>query len=273
MIPDQPQTIGDILHSAWCGKAYLFAGAGLGIVIGAVLMIIIVPQYSARMIIAPPAQAADERSLTFLNANASLPVTSVSSRVSRDYTKFQQTFREVSAARILMKYQGVMEAVNKSGPFIFSGNAGIETPDEFSDYIKDHVTMEPVGPTSSLILSYRHPDPEFAAKFLQHLHKITDEMIRNDARDQTEARMVYLQKALKEAYNPDNRKALADQLMIEEHQRMMISMGEPFSAELIEPPSSSSKPVWPKAGVIFPACILMGAFFGFLLFLMKLEKK
>ena len=273
MIPDS-QSLPEILKSAWAGKRYVLTGAALGLLLGVGLQFSLVPHYQAKMIIAPPSQSSEDRSLTILNENAaSSRQMSVSSQVSRDYTKFQQTFREVSASRILGKYQGILNAVNQDRLFKFSRGGDIETAAELSDYIKAHVTIDPLGASTSQVISYSHPDAAFAEKFLRHLHKISDEMIRNDARRQTETRIAYLQKALREIDNPDHRRALTDQLMLEERQMMVISMDEPFSAEIVEPASASAKPLWPKASIILPVCVFMGLVLGFLVFSLKENKR
>lgn len=273
MIPADP-SLPDLLKSAWQGRGYLLCGALAGIIIGTALQLTLTPQYEARMIIASPSQSSDDRSLTILNENAtSSRMMSVSSQVSRDYTKFQQTFREMSASRILAKYQGILEAVNKDRIFSFSSEGDIKTAAELSDYIKSHVTLDQLGATTSQIVTYRHPDPAFAEKFLRHLHKITDEMIRNDARHRTETRIAYLQKALREVANPDHRKALTDQLMLEERQMMVISMDQPFSAEIVEPASASGRAIWPRAGVILPVCMVIGFFLGFLVFSLRNNRR
>ncbi len=260
----------DLMRAAWKGRSFVFAGMICGVLVAIFLMFTLTPRYEAHMIIAPPAQGNEEKSLTVLNGNPqAFPQMSVSNQIPRDYTKFQQSFREVSVARIFSKYQGILDNVNKDTIFRFMPGPDVKTPEELSAYIKNHVVIEPVGATSSFMITFRHPDAQFTEKFLGHLHKITDEMIRNEARVQSENRIAYLQKALQEAYNPDHRKALADLLLLEERQKMLIAMDQPYAAELVEPPSASPKPVWPRGSVIVPFCLLIGAFFGFLMFSFK----
>ncbi|PZP53940.1 MAG: hypothetical protein DI586_10470 [Micavibrio aeruginosavorus] len=268
------KSLSDTLKLCWSGRVYIGIAMAAGLLLGVFLQLTLTPRYEARMIIGSPTQSGEERSLTILNENAaSSRMMSVSSQVSRDYTKFQQTFREVSASRILAKYQGLLDALNRDTLFSFSTGPEIGDPASLSSYIKRHVTIDPLGATNSQVITYRHADPLFAEKFLRHLHKVADEMIRNDARRQTETRIAYLQKALREVQNPEHRKALTDQLMLEERQMMVISMDQPFAAEIIEPSSASSKPVWPRWGIVLPVCILIGAFLGFLLFTIRQDRK
>ena len=249
------------------------SGMAIGCAVAGLLVISLTPKYEARMIVAPSAQGSVERSLTVLNDTpSSSRTTSMSSDLPREFIKFQQTFRENSAARVLAKYQGVLENVKKDSVFRFTSGPDIKSSVEFSDYIKTHVTMDNLGATTSQIITYRHPDPAFAEKFLRHLHKISDEIIRNDARMQTDARIAYMQKALVEAYNPDHRKALTDELMREERRRMAISMEEPFAADVMESAVSSAKPVWPKLSVILPLLALLGGFLGFVIYSLRQPK-
>ncbi len=266
-MPTGEKSLSEVLRLAWTGKNYVFSGLIAGLLTGCILQFTLTPLYEARMIIGSPMQSGEERSLTILNENAaSSRMMSVSSQISRDYTKFQQTFREVSASKILAKYQGLLTSVNHDRIFGFSSGPEISDPRSLSGYIKSNVKMDPLGATNSQVITYRHPDPIFAEKFLRHLHKVADEMIRNDARRQTETRISYLQKALREVENPEHRRALTDQLMLEERQMMVISMDQPFSAEIIEPASASLKPVWPIWNILIPVCLMVGAILGFLLF-------
>ncbi len=258
----------DLVRIAWRARSYILAGACAGFALALVLLLILTPVYEARMIIAPLDQS-EERSLTVIDNNVSAARTSVSNQIPHDYTKFQQTFREASAAKILAKYDGILAGVNRDRLLRFGASPDIATPAQLSEYIRKKVRLDNIGATASQTIAYRHPDPKFAEKMLGHLHKIADEMIRNEARQRTEGRIAYLQKTMNESYNPEHRKILTDLLLQEERQKMFISMDHPFSAEIIEPPSSLAKKVWPCGSILFSLCLLAGAFLGFLAFSVK----
>ena len=259
----------DLMSMAWRARLAIIAGAATGALIAFILMKVVTPVYEARMIIAPLGQASEETSMAVLSSSpASSREISVSSQLPRDYIKFEQTFREASVAEILFKYAGVVQKIEEDRFFRFT-ERGITAPEELSDYLREKIAIRQLGATASQLVTYRHPDPVFARKLLQHTHKIADELIRNATRSETETRVAYLQKASRDAYNPEHRKALTDLLLLEERQKMLITMDHPYAADIVEPPAVSAKPVSPKATLIFPVCILAGAAFGLIGFAVR----
>lgn len=259
-----------LLEKAWAGRQKIAIGAASGLIFGFIFYFSLTPVYESSMIIAPRNLASEERSMNVLSdGSSSSRGFSVSSEIPREFIRFQQVFREPTAAAGVVRLKEVQSRLENDSMFHFSSDLGLTTADEVSRYLKRSVTLRQIGPTSSQLISYRHPDPVFAARFLMDLHRVTDEMIREDAKQQTEKKIIYLQNALQENYNPDHRKALVDLLMLEERNRMLVSMDRPYAADIIEPASVAAKPVSPKAAVIFPAFVLIGAFFGFLYFLFR----
>jgi hypothetical protein len=120
-----------------------------------------------------------------------------------------------------------------------------------------------VGNTYLRRIQYSHPDPKVAVNLLSALIKTTDEMIRDQVRDQTDERISYVKNQLEEITHPQHRKALISILMEQEQVRMMVNMDEPFAASVAEPPSSTSRPHWPKQTLFYPALIFVGAFLGY----------
>ena len=261
-----PDSLIGILHQAWQGRRSITVGICAGFVTGLLIFFCLTPVYEATMIIAPRSQASEERSMNILNdGSQSARGLSVSNEIPRDYIRFQQVLRENSAAKKLTSKPGIIESIRQDRKFRFTGRNEISVED-VSRYLKENIVLRPIGPTSSLLVSYKHPDPVFAKKMLDELHQVTDEMIRDDADRQTTKKVEYLQNALNSNYNPDHRKVLTDLLMLEERNRMFISMDQPFAAEIVEPATSSAKPIWPKAFIILPVFLFLGACGGFLYF-------
>ncbi len=265
------ETLIDWIKAGWRERRFLGICAGCGLLIGAVIVLILRPQYEARMIVAPAIHDYQEK--VFASQKFATPMAERSAEtLSREFTKFEQVFREVSTARALTKHLKLLESVNHDGVFRFTheniGDAG-----SLSNYLKREIKITPLGATSSRLLSYRHPDPLFAALLLKSIQEETDRLIREEAKTRSKARVAYLQKELQSAYNPEHRQALADLLMAEEREHMLSNMDAPYAADMIEPPSVSLKPVWPKASVILPVSFILGLIAGFVMMGAGLNRK
>lgn len=267
-----PDSLIGILQQAWQGRRPVAIGACAGLVSGLLLFLSLTPVYEATMIIGPRSQASEERSMNVLNdGSQSARGVSVSSEIPRDFVRFQQVLRESSAGKKLAAKPGMLKSIGDDKRLRLWGREEISAQD-MSDYFKKHVVFRPIGPTSSLLITYKHPDPVFAKSLLENLHRVTDDMIREDADRQTVKKVEYLQNALASNYNPDHRKVLTDLLMLEERNRMFISMDQPYAAEIIEPAASSAKPVWPKVFIILPVFTFLGACAGFIYFYFRQPK-
>ena len=124
--------------------------------------------------------------------------------------------------------------------------------------------MEHLGTTPLRRISYKHPDPVFAASFLRKIHLVADQLIRRDRRRQSQSRIDYLQDTLQKTVNPDHRKGIANLLMQQEHIQMLANLDEPYAAIVVEPPTSTPKPVWPDKPLLFAAFACMGALVGYM---------
>jgi hypothetical protein len=167
-------------------------------------------------------------------------------------------------ARLLLEDTTIKTGLSHDRPFIFSKDISNLAPEEFSQYLRRKIDNEPVGGTSMRKLIYLHPNRDFAAYLLRRLHRLTDELIRNTVRSETQDRIAYLQKAIDNTGNPDHKRALTNLLMEQERIKMLVSIDQPYSARVIEPPAAGIKPHWPDKFIIFPGFLFIGLFFGFL---------
>lgn len=261
-----PDSLTDLLRKAWQGRRMIALGACGGLIAGCLLFISLKPVYEATMIIAPRSQASEERSMNILSdGSASARGLSISSEIPREFIRFQQVLRENSVALQLSENSAFLDKIEEDTQFRFSVTNDV-TKSDLSRYLKKKISLRPMGATSSLLVSYRHPDPSFAQEMLNKLHRVTDDMIREDANRQTIKKIEYLQGEIASNYNPDHRKVLTDLLMLEERNKMFIAMDQPFAADIVEPATASPEKIWPKAFIVIPVFMLLGSIIGFFWF-------
>jgi LPS O-antigen subunit length determinant protein (WzzB/FepE family) len=267
---DTEPTLGDVLHAIWRAKISIFIGAALGVLVAAILLTLSVPQYRAEMLVGPAerqASGSDIKALLPDNSSFAVQylVSSLGSRDSTDFMRFEQTLRGTATARILMEDDKIKNGAAMDRPFTTSPKESLKTPEHLAAYLSKNVIIETVGTTPMRRIIYRHPDPTFAVYLLTRLQQIGDGMIREDVRTTAENRAQYLEKELETTANPDHRRALTALLMEQEHVRMLLSIDEPFAAMIAEPAAASPKPDRPRKSLLVASFMMIGAFLGYAL--------
>lgn len=260
-------TLSDVLKSAWRAKFYILSAGIIAALVAAAYISLSTPRYRAEMIIAPADGYAlgDYASSASVDRSIALPFwrPMEPEGISTDYYRFVYTVREPSVASILLKDKAVIAGVAQDDKDLHDLSADRWTPALLSAYLTRQVRAEPVGATALRRLSYTHPDPAFAEAVLRKLHLVADQMIRRDRRRDSQARIDYLQTMLAKTNQPDHRKGITNLLMQQEHIQMLANLDEPYAAIVVEPPTASARPVWPRPVLIFPAAIMAGMVMGF----------
>jgi len=253
----------------WRAKIFVVLGILVGAVIAFGFGAVAVPHYKAQMIVSPanPINGAEVSSL--LANNNSFATNYVLQRIgaglSSDFLRFENSLAGVPVARILLEREDVRRALARDKSFSFQDADMTWSPEKFALYIDQRVHIDPVGATALRRLRYYHPDPEFAATFLMLLHGVTDNLIRQTIRARTEERVQYLKQAAAETLNPEHRRALTSLLLEQERLKMLVSIESDYTAEVVEPASSSHRALWPDRRFMFAVCMMFGAVLGFLI--------
>lgn len=259
-------TLADFLKNLWAARIHITLFAAVFAIIAFFVLLLSTPLYRGSMIVAPADGYAlgDYASSVSDGESMNLPFWRPSDQegVSTDFYRFIYTIQGTAVAAILLRDQSVLSGIARDGSF--SDKAGDWTPEELSEYLSRKIKVEHLGTTPLRRISYRHPDAAFAAAFLRKIHLVADQLIRRDRRHQSESRIEYLQSTLQKTANPDHRKGITDLLMQQEHIQMLANLDEPYAAIVVEPPSSSPKPVWPDKALLFGVFILIGGGIGYL---------
>lgn len=256
-------TLADLLREVWRARAHIVLGCALGVVLASALILLAVPHSRAQMLLAPanPMSAQGHESVQTGQAQGE------TLRASDLYfERFQAISRGAVVASLMLRNPEIVAGLEADRAFSFSRPAGIARPEGMAEYIARRVTFASVGETPVRAMRYSHPDPAFASFFLQKLHAVTDGVIRHAVRREVAERISYLQQEAQKAVHPDHRRALTNLLLEQERLKMMASIDQPFAALVVEPAFSSSRPVWPDAVLTLGAFAAVGAFCGFVLF-------
>lgn len=234
---------------------------------GAILLALAIPHYKSTMIIAPASPMTGAESSSLL-ANDNLfalryLVQRIGAGGGSDFQRFENVYTGPSVARILLKDPRIEQGLNADKTFTFSKGEGSWNAEKLSEYLKDRVKLASVGTTASKKLVYKHPDKEFGEYFLSGLHRISDNLIRQNIRTDAKARVEYLREAVQSLNNPDHRRTLTTLLMEQERLLMLVSIDQPYAASVIEPASSTVKPDWPNFYLVYIGFIFLGMMAGF----------
>lgn len=270
------QSLSDLVNMLWQARLFLLVGGLLGLAGSMVYAFAATPLYRAEMIVAPADGYAlgDYASSSSVDRSISLPFwrPAEPEGISTDFYRFIYTVQEPSVAAILMKDKKAVTGVRRDSARLARIPSEQWKPSQLSEYFHKRVKVEPVGATVLRRLSYTHPDPEFAADMLRKMHLVADQMIRRDRRRHSQSRVDYLQQALAKTTHPDHRVGITRLLMQQEHIQMLANMDEPYAAIIVEPPSATPRPVWPRWPLLLSVATLMGMAIGFFTWSLWREK-
>jgi hypothetical protein len=118
-------------------------------------------------------------------------------------------------------------------------------------------------------VSFRHPDPEFAGRFLMALHQGVDRDLKRRALARADSNIAYLEEKLRTVSVAEHRAALTDALGEQERIRMLAGSGAPFAAEPVGEVTVSDRPTFPRPALFLVGAALVGAFLGSLVVLVR----
>lgn len=246
------------LAMAWGMLAGLCAALGF--------FMLAVPHYRAHVVLAPanpisgaeaPAPAGNENWFAL-----KLVMQQLSESNINDFGRFEQMIAGQAVAAALLQEASVRQGLTQDRALIFWHAQTPRNPAEMADYLRKRVRLEPVGATMMRRMVYLHPNPAFAAAFLQHVHHAADRIIRDNVRRDTQQRIDYLQQALSRTLNPDNQRALTNLLIEQERLRMLAAIEQPYAAAIIEPAAPSARSRWPDKPLMVAVLMALGAAAG-----------
>jgi LPS O-antigen subunit length determinant protein (WzzB/FepE family) len=258
-------TLADLIRDMWASKYHILIFGLLFAFLALIFILFSTPLYRASMIIAPADGYALGDYASSQTEGEALTIPFWRPReadgISTDFHRFVFTIQGPAVAAILMKDPSVISGIARDGSW--SSKADDWSAEELADYLQKNIKVQHLGATPLRKISYRHPDPDFAAAFLRKAHLVADQLIRRDRRRQSETRIKYLETSLQKTANPDHRRGIASLLMQQEHIQMLANLDEPYAAIVVEPPASTPKPVWPDRMLLLAAFAVVGGGVGY----------
>jgi hypothetical protein len=260
-------TLGDMLRDLGKARYVIAGGMAICALFAAVFLWAATPYYRAALVVTPanPMSGAEVSSLLANDDMFALRymVQRVGVTNASDFSKFETVFAGVSVAEVLLQDDQIMRGLMAERRGILSPEVSW-TAQRLAEYVQRRVDVEPIGATALRRMVYSHPDPRFAVYFLTRLHDMADRQIRQTIRRDTTQRVNYLQAAIDETNNPDHRRALTALLLEQERLRMLVSMDQPYAAEVVEEAAASSRVIWPQTALVLMAAMAAGAILGFI---------
>lgn len=265
-----PVHLTDLLRDLWQAKTYILLGALTGIVCAILFTAIATPYFKAGIILSPAKPMSGSNFASAGNADNLSLISYLLQRTgvgnSVEFSQFETMAKGPVIAAQLLNDKNIRTGLYHDRTFPFSTPKESWNAQELSEYLQDRLHMESIGATGMRRMVYSHPDPAFAAYMLQNIQHITDTAIRTATRKETQDRITYLRSNLAQTNNPEHRRALTSLLLEQERLKMLVSIDQPYAAQIIEPASPSAKTTWPDKPLLFATLILAFGFIGFVIF-------
>ncbi len=257
------KTLFDVLRDVWRAKFYMLIFVIVAVMAAFVFLSAANDFYRADMILSPATQMGIGGQVTRHVGEGSIQIQQQELESEEAFLHFETIYNGVSVASILIKDQNIIAALAQDKSFSFSKNQSPKSAKAFSEYLKKRVRLEPVSGTPLRRMTYLSTSKDNAVYMISRIHAITDEIVRGRILTSTNERIRYLNQSLSATNHPDHRRNITGLLMEQERIKMMVSLDQPFAANIVEPASVSERPKWPDPFVIYTVFILVGLLFGF----------
>lgn len=282
--------MGDLLRAlAARWRWLLLCGlAGLGLMLLALHLV--TPRYTVSMVVGPPGRSGPSAMgprAPALSPAAGRGIAEQGSaeEVVSDFARYLALLTSVPVAERLTADAEVMRGLFEGawdreagrwrpppgpGPMLIralrwlAGYEGWAPPDavDLSRLLKKELAVEAVneGPLRRLV--YRHEKRDFALLLLTRLHAATEAHLRQEAGRRLRAEMVHVNGRLSGISNLDRSRQLTGMVAEQEETLMMLEVGLPYAADLLEPPAAPALADWPNPVPLIPAGALAGLGLG-----------
>ncbi|QCO13772.1 hypothetical protein D3869_00115 [Azospirillum brasilense] len=273
------------------GWPILLIGTALGVAASVTALRLVVPQYTAVMVIGPTARvgaAAMGARLPVLigrEAAAAASEPGPGDEILSDFARYLQLFTSIPVAERMMADPQLLRGLFPDrwdeaagswrpapGPLASAkrlflalvGRSDWVEPDaeRVASALRDRLTVDMVGSGPMRRLRLRHADRAMALRILSSAAQATDAHLRAEASRRSAAQIAHVRARLAGITVAEHRRALADLLSEQERIAMMIEVDLPLAADAIEPPAAPQRPDWPNPLMVVPMAALAGLMAG-----------
>lgn len=260
-------TLGDIIRDIMAARIFIALGGVLGLFLATSFLWIAIPTYQTMLIVAPSENIHGAEVSTLLQNEDLFALRYLVDRAgvtgTDDFIRFGKIITGPAVSAVLLEDPIIRRAMQEERLTRLSQKRESWTAPDLADYLAKRISIGSVGGTNLRQITYQHADPLFANYLLSQIHIVADKQIRDGLLNRANRRIEYLNNAIAQTANPDHRKALTSLLMEQEKTRMMVTMDEFYAADVIEAPSTKTKPTWPNIPLTLIGCLMIGMLLGF----------
>lgn len=282
--------MGDMLHALAAQWRHLLLCACAGLTLTILALHLVTPRYTASLIVGPtgrsgPAAMGPRAPALSPAAGRGIAEQGSAEELVSDFSRYLALLTSVPVAQRLVRDQELMHRLFEdawdveagrwrppTGPGAMlvrglrwlAGHAVWSPPDavDLSRHLKKYLAIESVsgGPLRRLV--YRHEERDFALLLLTRLHAATEAHLRAEAERRLQAEMTHVNGRLSGIANLDRSRLLSGMVTEQEEMLMMLDVGLPYAADLLEPPAAAALADWPNPVPLIPAGALAGLGLG-----------
>lgn len=256
----------------------------MGLLIGAILVLLITPKYTVHMVVGPvsangPAgMGTPAARLRELRTNNSYEGTDSLT----DYDRYLQLLTSPSTAQTLINnVPGLLQTLFPSrwdkqkkewrlpisawpAELLRRARGGAPwqapTPEDLAEKLQQMLQTRIIGQTTMRELKLRYPDRGFGLTLLYAMHQAADNVLREEAARRSGAISEYLEKQLQKVQMQEHRAILSELLAAQERIRILVAVDLPYAADIVEPPTAPLQPDTPQPWPILILCAFLGFF-------------
>lgn len=135
-------------------------------------------------------------------------------------------------------------------------------PADMERYLRENVALSTDISDPIATFVFRHPDPQFAKRFLEEVHATSDKVVRERTLERTRKYIGYLSEKLGAVSVAEHRQALAESLAEQERVNMMASSDVDFAAEPFGEAAVSAAPNSPNPWLVLGLALFVGVLMG-----------
>ncbi|KPF86810.1 hypothetical protein IP70_06595 [alpha proteobacterium AAP38] len=282
--------MGDMLRALAGQWRNLLLCACAGLTLTILALHLVTPRYTASLIVGPtgrsgPAAMGPRAPALSPAAGRGIAEQGSAEELVSDFSRYLALLTSVPVAERLVRDQELMHRLFEdawdaeagrwrppTGPGSMlvrglrwlAGHAVWSPPDavDLSRHLKKYLAIESVsgGPLRRLV--YRHEERDFALLLLTRLHAATEAHLRAEAERRLRAEMTHVNGRLSGIANLDRSRLLSGMVTEQEEMLMMLDVGLPYAADLLEPPAAAALADWPNPVPLIPAGALAGLGLG-----------
>lgn len=270
-----------LVELIWRRRLIVAGTVALGILIAILLAATTTPVYVSHMVVGPADDLNSSSQLSGLSQVASLAGVNLSTPGSSDMQEYKILLTGTLVAAEMEKRFGTLrelipQAWNAKasrwkrrdevamGPKeVIKSLLGLYRwqdpgPVTLSEILQKYVVFADVRKSPFVEVRYRSKNPEQGMVMLQHLHEVTSAIYAQDLATRAQAQISYIASLLRTEQRTSVRDSLIRNLDQYTNKVIMFESGQQLLVQLIQPPVSSSNPIWPKPSLM----IVLGAIFG-----------